>query len=151
NDAGVTWAWYSGGWSDALAGGPDPLFQFHHQPFAYYYYYANGTQGSKDHLKDEKDLVAAIQDGSLPSVAFYKPIGEENEHPGYATVGMGEQSLTRLIDTIQNSPIWNDTAIIVTYDENGGLYDHVAPPVIDRFGPGTRIPAIIISPFAKKG
>jgi phospholipase C len=47
--------------------------------------------------------------------------------------------------------LWDSTAIIVTYDENGGFWDHVAPPQGDRFGPGTRVPAIVISPFAKRG
>ncbi len=51
---------------------------------------------------------------------------------------------------MQNSPYWKDTAIIITYDENGGRWDHVAPPVVDRWGPGTRVPTIIISPYAKK-
>jgi phospholipase C len=57
-----------------------------------------------------------------------------------------------LIETIRNGPNWKDCVIIVTYDENGGFWDHVAPPVIDKkWGPGTRIPGIIISPFAKRG
>jgi phospholipase C len=50
-----------------------------------------------------------------------------------------------------NGPDGKDAVIILTYDENGGFWDHVAPPVIDKWGPGSRIPAIIISPFAKKG
>ena len=50
-----------------------------------------------------------------------------------------------------NSPVWSDVLIIAAYDENGGRWDHVAPPVVDRWGPGTRVPAIIISPFAKRG
>ena len=49
----VSWAWYSGGWDNALAGNPDPTFQFHHQPFIYFTNYADGTQAKKDHLKDE--------------------------------------------------------------------------------------------------
>ena len=56
-----------------------------------------------------------------------------------------------LVNAVQNSPYWNDTAIIITYDEHGGRWDHVAPPVIDRWGPGSRVPTIVISPFAKKG
>ncbi len=56
-----------------------------------------------------------------------------------------------LVNKIQNSSAWKDTAIIITYDENGGRWDHVAPPVIDGFGPGTRVPMIIISPYAKRG
>ena len=54
---GVDWAWYSGGWDDAVAHHADPLFQFHHQPFAYFANYALGTPGAKAHLKDEKDFV----------------------------------------------------------------------------------------------
>jgi phospholipase C len=56
-----------------------------------------------------------------------------------------------LIKAVMDSATWNDTAIIVTYDENGGFWDHVAPPTTDKWGPGSRIPAIIISPFAKSG
>jgi len=52
---------------------------------------------------------------------------------------------------IEASPLWGDSAIIVTWDENGGFWDHVAPPVVDRWGPGARVPAIIVSPFAKRG
>ena len=63
----------------------------------------------------------------------------------------GENHTAFLIEMIQNSPLWKDTAIVVTYDENGGLWDHVAPPKGDRWGPGTRVPAMLISPFAKRG
>src|SRR5207244_6222847 len=52
---------------------------------------------------------------------------------------------------VQNSPYWQDIAIIVTYDEHGGSWDHVAPPVIDKWGPGLRVPTIVVSPYAKKG
>ena len=147
---GVDWAWYSGGWDDALANRADPLFQFHHQPFAYFANYAVGTPGAR-HLKDEKDFVADITHARLPPVAFFKPVGEDNEHPGYSSVLAGEAHTAFLIGLIQQSPQWKDTAIIVTYDENGGLWDHVAPPKGDRWGPGTRVPALLISPFAKRG
>jgi phospholipase C len=148
---GISWAWYSGGWDDAVAGKPGPLFQFHHQPFAYFQNTANGTPGAKERLKDERDLVAGIQKGELPQVVFFKPGGEENEHPGYTNILDGEKHTADLIDMIERSPLWKDTAIIITYDENGGLWDHVAPPKIDRWGPGTRVPTLVISPFAKKG
>ena len=52
---------------------------------------------------------------------------------------------------IEKSPLWKDSLIVVTYDENGGMWDHVAPPVVDKWGPGTRVPTLIISPFAKRG
>ena len=151
NEKGVSWAWFSGGWTDALNGHPDPLFQFHHQPFAYYQNYADGTDGRKQHLKDESELYYNIQNNSLPSVSFLKPIGEENEHPGYADTAEGDMHTAQLIDLIQKSPAWQDTAIIITYDENGGFWDHVVPPTIDKWGPGARVPTLIISPYAKKG
>ncbi len=152
NDKGVSWAWYSGGWDNALAGHPDPTFQFHHQPFAYYKNYADGTQLRKDHLKDETVFIAAAKAGTLPAVSFIKPLGIDNEHPGYSDVANGESHALELINDVLNGPNGKDAVIIVTYDENGGFWDHVAPPVIDKkWGPGTRVPALIISPFAKQG
>lgn len=152
NDKGISWAWYSGGWDSALAGKPNPTFQFHHQPFAYFANYADGTQGKKDHLKDETAFIAAAKNGSLPSVSFVKPLGINNEHPGYANLQQGENHTLELINDILNGPNGKDVAIFITYDENGGFWDHVAPPVIDpKWGPGTRVPGIIISPFAKQG
>ena len=150
-DKGLDWAWYSGGWNDAIAGKPDPKFQFHHQPFAYYKAYADGTPARAAHLKDEEDFFAAAKAGTLPAVSFVKPIGSLNEHPGYAVIVDGEKHVVDLIDAVRNGPSWNDTAIIVTYDEHGGFWDHVAPPATDKWGPGARVPTIIISPYAKKG
>jgi phospholipase C len=147
----IGWAWYSGGWNDALSGWPAPTFQFHHQPFAYFSNYADGSENKARHLKDESDFLNAIERGTLPPVAFYKPLGIHNEHPGYADVMTGEKHVADIIKRIERSPMWPNTAIIVTYDENGGFWDHAAPPQGDRWGPGTRIPAIIISPFAKRG
>ncbi|MEP6619986.1 MAG: alkaline phosphatase family protein [bacterium] len=151
NDAGVNWAWYSGGWNNAIAGNPDPLFQFHHQPFAYYAKYADGTALKAAHLKDETDFMAAAAAGTLPAVSFVKPLGANNEHPGYADIMTGEQHTLALINAVRNGPNWKDAVIIITYDENGGFWDHVAPPVKDKWGPGSRVPTLIISPFARKG
>ncbi len=151
SERGLAWAWYAGGWNDALAGKPDPLFQYHHQPFAYFKQYGDNTPGRAEHLKDEKDFIAAIENNTLPSVAFVKPIGEDNQHPGYANITQGDAWAAKLIDKIQHSLAWKDTAIIVTYDENGGMWDHVAPPVVDRWGPGSRVATLVISPYAKKG
>jgi acid phosphatase len=149
--ANVSWKWYSGGWDAALAGNPDPNFQFHHQPFAYFANYADGTPAKAAHLQDETNFLADLRGNALPAVSFVKPIGENNEHPGYATLMAGQQHVANLVQAIRGTPYWNSTAIIITYDENGGRWDHVAPPVIDRWGPGTRVPFIIISPWAKHG
>jgi len=151
SDKGLSWAWYSGGWDDAVAGHAAPLFQYHHQPFAYFAKYADGTPGRAAHLKDEKEFLSAARAGTLPAVSFVKPLGDANEHPGYTDLLSGEQHTLELINAVRNGPNWKDAAIIVTYDENGGFWDHVAPPKGDRWGPGSRIPAIIISPYVKKG
>ncbi len=155
--AGVSWNWYSGGWDDAVAGHADALFQYHHQPFNYYANYATTAAGDapgRIHLKDETAFIAAAGAGTLPAVSFVKPIGADNEHPGYTNVLRGEQHLEALISAIRNGPNWSDTAIVITYDEHGGFWDHAAPPTdsqhSDIWGPGSRVPSIVISPLAKK-
>lgn len=144
---GVSWAWYSGGWNDALAGHAGPLFQFHHQPFAYFANYADGKPAKAEHLKDEADFNTALANGTLPAVSFLKPYGIDNEHPGYTDLATGDLYLANLVTKIKASSVWKDCVIIITYDEHGGFWDHVAPPVIDKWGPGERVPGIIISPF----
>jgi acid phosphatase len=126
-------------------------FQPHHQPFNYYARFAPGTADRERHLKDYADLLAGIERGELPSVAFYKPQATFNEHPGYTDVLSGDSHIAALIARIRASPLWASSAIIVTYDENGGFWDHAAPPPGDRWGPGSRVPTIIVSPLAKKG
>ena len=151
SEKGISWAWYSGGWNDATAGNPAPTFQFHHQPFAFFAKYADGTQGRKEHLKDEQDFLVSAKNGTLPAVSFVKPLGKYNEHPGYAVLEEGEKHTLDLINAVLDGPDGKDAVIIVTYDEHGGFWDHVTPPVVDKWGPGTRVPTIIISPFAKRG
>ena len=143
---GIAWKWYSGGYDDAMAGHPDPRFQFHHQPLQYFQDLAPGTPAQKAHLQDYKDLVRDIQQNTLPQVVFYKPIGQFNQHPGYTNVADGDRHLAELIPMLQKSPAYKDMLIIITYDEHGGAWDHVAPPRRDRWGPGTRIPLIARRP-----
>lgn len=147
----IGWAWYAGGWNNAEAGKPDVSFQFHHQPFVYFQRYAEGSKARRQHLKDEADFMNAIANAKLPAVSFYKPIGSLNEHPGYADILSGDQHIADILSKIEHSPLWKDSVVIVTYDEFGGFWDHLPPPVIDRWGPGNRLPALIISPFAKRG
>ena len=179
SDAGVSWAWYSGGWDNAAGnvGGPgwtngstpgtctdpnvssadkaypycpDSSFQFHHQPFNYFARYAPGTPDRAAHLKDETEFIAAATSGNLPKVSFVKPLGNENEHPGYSSEPNGSDHLVDLIKAIESGPQAGNTLIVVTYDEFGGQWDHVPPPGLgtsgahDQFGPGTRVPALLI-------
>jgi phospholipase C len=151
SEARVSWAWYSGGWNNAIAGKPDRLFQFHHQPLAYFRQFGDGTAARREHLKDEADFLADVDAGRLPAVVFVKPIGENNEHPGYADIARGQQHAADLVRRLQASPAWKSTVIIMTHDENGGFWDHVTPPVVDRWGPGARVPSIVVSPFSRRG
>jgi len=175
DDAGITWKWYSGGWNAALqnntqaANDPNIIFQFHHQPFAYYTKYAPflvaptsdytsrpalnpTTTGPKAHLQDETQFLDDLKSNNLPAVSFIKPAGFDNEHPGYAMEVTGQQHVADLVKAVQNSEVWKDCAIIITYDENGGRWDHVPPPVrADGWGVGVRVPGIIISPFTRHG
>ncbi len=149
--AGEPWKWYSEGWNDAVAGNPDVNFQYHHQAFNYYAQFAPGTPG-RTHLADLQDLDNDLATDTLPAVSFVKFLGENNEHPGYTNLITGQNAVADLVAKIQNSPAWNSTAIFITYDEHGGRWDHVNPltyPNADAWGPGLRVPCIIVSPYAK--
>jgi phospholipase C len=150
SERGVSWRWYSGGWNDALAGKAHRIFQFHHHPFAYFAPYADGTAAKAEHLRDEDDFWRDMAAGTLPAVSFVKPNGPLNEHPGYTDLLSGQRHVERMIRAIMASPAWPRAAIIVTYDENGGRWDHVAPPVVDRWGPGSRVPTVVVSPWARR-
>ncbi len=167
----VRWVWYAGGWNLAVADGRRdasekrkiiynredgaPNFQPPHQPFNYYARFAPGTRDRAEHLKDGEDFLRDIAAGTLPDVSFYKPVGIFTQHPGYTDLVRGDEHIADILDRLRKSPQWGEMAVIVTYDENGGFWDHVPPPHgpgwSDRFGPGTRIPTLIISPYARRG
>ena len=167
----VHWAWYAGSWSAAIqdgrrppakrreviyapeTAGGNPDFQAHHQPFNYYAHFDPATHPEQraEHLKDYNDLLMDIGAGHLPAVSFYKPQGNLNQHAGYASVAEGDAHIASLVEKLRAGPQWNHMLIVITYDEFGGAWDHVAPPQGDLLGPGARIPALIISPFAKRG
>lgn len=147
----ISWKWYAEGWTRALEGNPAHTFAFHHQAPVYFTQFAPGTEGREKHLSDLDQFYIDLQKNQMPSVSFIRSLDRYSQHPGDGTLIDGLNWSANLIKKIQESPIWNECAIIVTYDENGGRWDHVSPPVVDRFGPGTRVPAVIVSPFAKKG
>jgi acid phosphatase len=174
---GIGWAWYAGGWGAASANpwngtgstaksttiynantygtadAADTDFQSHHQPFNYYAAFdpVMHPAARAEHLKDRAALLSDIANGTLPAVTFYKPVGYQNQHPGYTNVTVGDGEIVSIVEKLQQSPQWRHMLIVVTYDEFGGQFDHVAPPKGDLLGPGTRIPALIISPYAKRG
>ncbi|CAB3733035.1 hypothetical protein LMG24238_05909 [Paraburkholderia sediminicola] len=165
---GIDWAWYAGAFRETLDkhganlsnGTPViPNFQYHHQPFNYFKNLAPGTAARDKRLRDgglgddesTNRFLADARAGKLPPVTFYKPQGNLNMHAGYADVASGDRHITHAVKALRSSPQWENMVVIVTVDENGGWWDHVAPPKGDRWGPGTRVPALVISPFAKKG
>ena len=154
---GVDWAWYAQGWDIAVAdrsviyNSLGPInFQPHHQPYNYYEAYAPGTDAREKHLKDLSEFWNATAKGTLPPVVFIKPDGRNNQHPGESTMAAGDLMIGTIVDTLMESPQWDSMAIVVTHDENGGFWDPAVPPAGDAWGPGTRIPTVIVSPFAKK-
>jgi phospholipase C len=172
--AKVDWAYYSGAWDFALAHPPfaagsskaNPNFQYHHQPFNYFAAFNPATPEGKAnreaHLLDagvvtdpsalpDSRFLSDIRSGKLPPVVFYKPQGSVNEHAAYANVADGDHHIDAVLTALKASPQWRHMVVVVTYDEFGGWWDHAAPPKGDRFGPGTRVPALIISPYAKRG
>ncbi|AGE24089.1 acid phosphatase [Pseudomonas poae] len=163
----VDWAWYAGAWQATLdqfkdSGGIPkiPNFQYHHQPFNYFKQQGPENRAERDKrlrdggLGDESSTNKFFADadaGKLPAVTFYKPQGNLNMHAGYADVASGDRHIARALKVLQESPQWKNMVVVVTVDENGGWWDHVAPPKGDRWGPGTRVPALVVSPFARKG
>lgn len=163
----IDWAWYAGAWQATLEQfkGSDgipkiPNFQYHHQPFNYFE--QQGPENPKERSKRLRDgglgdeaatnrFLADAEAGNLPTVSFYKPQGNLNLHAGYADVAAGDRHLDRVLKVLRSSPQWDNMVVVLTVDENGGWWDHVAPPKGDRWGPGTRIPALVVSPFARKG
>lgn len=148
---GLPWAWYSEGWAAANAGRAPKDFAFHWQPFVYFAAYAPGTEARAKHLKDKTDLVADLRAGTFPTLGFYKPLSGYSDNPGQSSILDSENAVIALLEEVKRSKQWPRMAVIITYDDFGGFYDHVPPPKIDRWGPGNRVPALVVSPWAKKG
>lgn len=116
-----------------------------------------GASARKKHLRDEQEFIellgSSTDECSLNSVSFIKPIGLANEHPGYTSETAGSNHLVQLLRAIEGSKCEKNTMVVVTYDEFGGQWDHVARPGLgatlgphDQWGPGTRVPALVIAP-----
>ena len=151
SEKGISWRWYAEGWTRALQGVPDPTFAFHHQAPVFFTQFAPGTKMREEHLFDLEQFYDDLENNHVPSVSFIRSIDHFSQHPGDGSLIEGLDWCANFIKKIQKSSIWKECAIIVAYDENGGRWDHVSPPVVDRFGPATRVPAVIISPYAKRG
>lgn len=164
DEAKISWAWYNENWNSvkpwamktasgsgdgsAVVESPN-LYVPHHNPFQYYpTWQANVRAG---HMRDTEDFHEDLKSGKLPQVSFIKATAIHDEHPAESAPSWGESWVMDLVRALGNSSAWSRTAVIITYDEGGGFWDHVAPPQPDPYGCGTRMPALLISPFARRG
>jgi phospholipase C len=104
------------------------------------------------HVKPVDNLISDIERDRLPPVTWVTPRFADSDHPDKPNnLCTGENWSTKVINAIMQSPMWKNTAIFLTWDDWGGIYDHVAPPQVDAFGLGFRVPLLVISPYAKAG
>ena len=101
-------------------------------------------------MKQTEQFLVDLQNGKLPNVSYVTANDGQNEHPPYPVTD-GEKWVKSIVDAIQASPYWGSTAVLLTWDDSGGWYDHVVPPQIDKHGDGFRVPLLMVSPFAKQG
>ena len=154
--ANVSWAWYTGD-SDPDIGtlwNVLPLFA----------YFQKNPQVLDEHDLNTQDFVDSVANGSLPAVSWITPgkwkpsnfpslleqvpNNEVSEHPP-ARLDCGMDYVASLVNDVMQSQYWSNSAIIITWDDYGGFYDHFAPPQVDAYGEGFRVPTLVISPFAK--
>lgn len=193
NAEGITWGWFQGGFADCTKkhigsdGIPVNDYSPHHSPFQYYSSTSNpnhlpptsvkkiGYQDQANHLYDIKDFWAAAAIHNVPAVSFIKPPQYQDGHPRYSNQLLLQTFLVKTLNRLQQLPEWKQMAVIIVWDDSGGWYDHVMPPIINQshipedalLGPGNagnpppgayqgrlaygmRIPFLIISPFAKR-
>ena len=117
-----------------------------HNPFQYF----TDTHGT-DHIQDYSNFLQQLNSGALPPVTFISPARGHDMHPGDGSIQGGINFTAKLVQAVQNSTIWPDTAILITWDTGGGWYDHVAPQQLDNQGLGFRVPLLVVSPLAKPG
>ena len=104
--------------------------------------------GELSNIQPIDNFYKQAREGTLPSVSWIAPSGRVSEHPPWL-VSAGQSWVTGLINAVMQGPNWKDSAIFLTWDDWGGFYDHEAPPVVDQNGYGLRVPAMVISPYAK--
>jgi phospholipase C len=138
--AGVSWKVYNIGWDNVRRGNTDNVFVF----------WKRWANDPRAHARRD-DYLHDVRTGRLPQVSFVVPSFARgwDEHPP-ADVSVGMRIQQELITALRESSAWDAAAYILTYDEHGGYFDHVPPPVLDAFGAGIRVPTWVISPFAKR-
>ena len=138
---------------DETAAGCAPVAQGLHTP-SIWNPLPSFTDVKADHqlgdVRNLSEFYLAARQGKLPAVSWIAPSQDNSDHPP-ASIAVGQAYVTNLINTIMSGPQWKSTAIFLAWDDWGGFYDHVVPPLADQNGYGLRVPALVISPYAKKG
>lgn len=162
--AGLDWAWYAEGWEAVkpwalkTAFGPDDgsavvqttlTYCPHHNPFQYFPRWPSYVRGG--HMRDMNDFRADTTQAKLPAVSFLKASSAHDEHPANSSPVTGMHWVVEHLRALAENPAWDKTLVVVTYDEGGGYWDHLAPPRPDTYGGGTRIPALMIGPYVRRG
>jgi phospholipase C len=163
NEKGISWAYYGGAYSAAVALQHDPTSADPavHIGRAYcnicnFESYATSIMGDATqraaHIKDATDFFAAVDNGTLPAVSFVKPDGLLDGHPASSKEDLFEAMTKKIVDHLTaNKELFADTVLFITMDEGGGFYDSGYIQPLDFFGDGPRIPLIAVSPFTRGG
>ncbi len=114
------------------------------------YFDTVAQDGQRENVAPFDDFLQAAKTGTLPAVSWLAPAQAVSDHPP-ASIRRGQAYVTGVIDAIMRSKDWDSTAIFLAWDDWGGFYDHVKPPVVDENGYGLRVPGLVISPYAKRG
>ena len=145
--AGVSWKWYSGGWNN---GNPTSEYCGICDPFVFSK--SVMTTSLRNNLQGITQLNQDIANNTLPAVSFVRPYESQAGHPANSSLSSYESFVTNIINTVKSNPsLWATTAIIITTDEGGGYYDSGYIQSVDFFGDGTRVPLLVVSPYAKVG
>lgn len=141
-DHGISWKFYNLG---LLGMGSTPEIEFiNAMPFFKRWYKDKRLHNS------EQDYFNDLKAGALPQVTFLISAAFYSEHPPL-NITLGEKKMAGVINALIQSPLWTSSAFFLTWDEGGGFFDHVSPPQLDAYGPGMRVPTLVISPWAKRG
>jgi phospholipase C len=108
------------------------------------------NDGQLGNIQPTDNFYSQVKAGTLPAVSWVMPSQEVSEHPP-GPVSFGQSYVTSLINAVMRSPEWSSTAILLSWDDWGGFYDHVVPPTVDQNGYGLRVPSLVISPYARQG
>jgi len=141
DERGVTWRYYAPGEGDSF---------FILSAFQAVRHIRFGRDWQENVISPQNKVLLDIAHGELAQVTWIVPDWSHSDHPGSGSME-GPDWVASIVNAIGESPFWNSTAIFITWDDWGGWYDHVQPPVIDAMGPGFRVPLLVVSPYAKSG